>query len=551
MTEASRTGAGRIGPSAYWPTDQSMDLHETTVGAVLRERAATVPDTTAVFWLQGDDLESLTYAQLLEAASECAARVVAATHAPGDRVAVWTPNTVEWVVLYYACALSGRVLVPLNPMLSDAEFAHSLEHCGAPVVLAAADFRDRDLLGRAERIAPRLGAQTHDLSRWRELPAPPEPLPQVRPSDPLLIQYTSGTTGKPKGAVLSHSCAYNNAQLRARLMQPGDSEVWCSPAGFHHVGGSVSRVLGALALAGAVVVVTEPKGSVVVDLLARTRVTHAGLIGKLALDFLDAVGAGRRFDALTSVALGGTTVTPDVVQRIIDAVGVAVVNGYGQSETPHITGTRSDDSPHDRLHTIGRPLPQRELCIMRPGTREYADLDETGEICTRGPLIMDGYFEDPEATAATIDEDGWLHTGDLGSMDDRGFLTFRGRLREVVIRGGENIYPVEVESALALCDGVEEVAVVGVPDERWGEQLMAVVRARPGAALDAEALRVHAAVHLAPFKIPRYWRFTSDLPRTASGKVRKNVLADTFAVATPGAQDVTGPDQAPTHRGAP
>jgi fatty-acyl-CoA synthase len=334
-------------------------------------------------------------------------------------------------------------------------------------------------------------------------------------------------------------------------MQPGDSEVWCSPAGFHHVGGSVSRVLGALALAGAVVVVTEPKGSVIVDLLERTRVTHAGLIGKLALDFLDAVGAGRRFDALTSVALGGTTVTPDVVQRIIDAVGVAVVNGYGQSETPHITGTRSDDSPHDRLHTIGRPLPQRELCIMRPGTREYADLDETGEICTRGPLIMDGYFEDPEATAATIDEDGWLHTGDLGSMDERGFLTFRGRLREVVIRGGENIYPVEVESALALCDGVEEVAVVGVPDERWGEQLMAVVRARPGAALDAEALRVHAAVHLAPFKIPRYWRFTSDLPRTASGKVRKNVLADTFAVATPGAQDVTGPDQAPTHRGAP
>ncbi|WP_093085890.1 class I adenylate-forming enzyme family protein [Pseudonocardia oroxyli] len=507
-----------------------MELQETTVGAVLRERAATVPDTTAVFWLAGDTLESMTYARLLELSLECAARIMAVTRAVGDRLAVWTPNTVEWIIVYYGCALSGRVIVPLNPMLSDGEFVHSLQHCGAPVVLAAADFRDRDLLGRAQKLAPELGVRAHDLRLWADLPVSFDPLPEVSPADPLLIQYTSGTTGKPKGAVLSHSCAYNNAQLRGRLMKPGDAEVWCSPAGFHHVGGSVSRVLGALALSGAVVVVTDPKGSIVVDLLERTRVTHAGLIGKLALDFLDAVGAGRAFPALTSVALGGTTVTPDVVQRIIDAVGVAVVNGYGQSETPHITGTRSDDSPEDRLHTIGRPLPQRELCIMRPGTTEYADLDETGEICTRGPLIMDGYFEDPVATAATIDENGWLHTGDLGSMDERGFLTFRGRLREVVIRGGENVYPVEVESALALCDGVEEVAVVGVPDARWGEQLMAVVRTRPGSALDAEALRAHAMGHLAPFKIPRYWRFTSDMPRTASGKIRKNVLVDTFAV---------------------
>ncbi|GAA1845911.1 class I adenylate-forming enzyme family protein [Actinomadura bangladeshensis] len=539
MSEASRTGARRIGPSAYWPTDESMELHRTTIGAVLRDRAATVPDTTAVFWLQGDDLRSMTYARLLEQSLECAARIMAVTQSAGDRVAVWTPNTVEWVVVYYACALSGRVLVPLNPMLSDGEFVHSLQHCGAPVVLAAADFRDRNLLGRAKQLAPELGVRAHDLRRWADLPTSSEPLPEVGPADPLLIQYTSGTTGKPKGAVLSHSCAYNNAQLRGRLMQPGDAEVWCSPAGFHHVGGSVSRVLGALALSGAVVVVTEPKGSVVVDLLERTRVTHAGLIGKLALDFLDAVGAGRSFPALTSVALGGTTVTPDVVQRIIDAVGVAVVNGYGQSETPHITGTRSNDSLDDRLHTIGRPLPQRELCIMRPGTGEYADLDETGEICTRGPLIMDGYFEDPVATAATIDENGWLHTGDLGSMDERGFLTFRGRLREVVIRGGENVYPVEVEGALALCDGVEEVAVVGVPDARWGEQLLAVVRARPGAALDAEVLRAHAAGHLAPFKIPRYWRFTSDMPRTASGKIRKNALVDTFGA------ELSEPEDAP------
>jgi len=534
VSEANGAGTGRVGPSAYWPTDESMDLRVTAVGDVLRDRAATVPDTTAVFWLEGDDLRSMTYARLLDASLECAARIMAVTRAAGDRVAVWTPNTVEWIILYYGCALTGRVLVPLNPMLSEGEFVHSVQHSGARIVLAAADFRDRDLLGRAQRRAPELGVRAHDLRLWADLPRSSDPLPEVSPADPLLIQYTSGTTGKPKGAVLSHSCAYNNAQLRARLMKPGDAEVWCSPAGFHHVGGSVSRVLGALALSGAVVVVTEPKGSVVVDLLARTRVTHAGLIGKLALDFLDAVGAGRTFPALTSVALGGTTVTPDIVQRIIDAVGVAVVNGYGQSETPHITGTRSDDSPEDRLYTIGRPLPQREVCIMRPGTTEYADLDETGEICTRGPLIMDGYLEDPVATAATIDTEGWLHTGDLGSMDDRGFLTFRGRLREVVIRGGENIYPVEVESALALCDGVEEVAVVGVPDDRWGEQLMAVVRRRPGAALDAEALRAHAVDHLAPFKIPRYWRFTSDMPRTASGKIRKNVLVDTFAAEQPG-----------------
>jgi fatty-acyl-CoA synthase len=525
---ASAPESGRIGPYAYWPTDLSLPWDDTTVGAALRARAAAAPDATAMYWLEGGTLKSMSYQELLNAALACAARLLAVTEAPGDRVAAWTPNCPEWVVFYYACALSGRVMVPLNPMLSDAELSYALTHSGARALFTVTDFRGRDLVKRAEAVIRDFpGGRILELRRWPDLPAAEGTLPEIAPSAPLLIQYTSGTTGRPKGAVLSHTCAYNNAHLRALLLQPGPHEVWCSPSGFYHVAGSVSRVLGVMSVGGALVVVSEPKGTVVADLMERTRTTHAGLIGKLALDFLDDALLGTRdFSALTSLALGGATVTPDVVQRLVDALGVAVVNGYGQSESPHITGTRADDLAEDRLTTIGRPLPHREVCIMRPGTPNVADLGETGEICTRGRLVMDGYFHDDQATSAAIDAEGWLHTGDLGSMDDRGVLTFRGRLREVIIRGGENIYPVEVETALATCEGVEEVAVVGVPDPRWGAQVAAVVRGRPGAALSADALREHAAGMLAPFKIPRLWRFVPDLPRTASGKVRKNLLLE-------------------------
>jgi len=514
--------------AAYWPLDDSLPFIETTIGSVLRSRAVARPQRPAVYANDRGRLLTLSYGELLWAAEALAHRLLAISE-PGQRVATWTPNTVDWVVVHYACVLAGIVIVPLNPVFTDRELADIVEQSDADTVFAVNDFRGANLVERARACLPKQRLVV-DIAQWRALPASERPLPSVDPQDPYLIQYTSGTTGKPKGAVLSHRTAYNNAHLRVLLLQSGDHEVWCSTAGFYHVAGSVSRVVAALAADGAVVVVTEPKVRPMLDLIERTRTTHAGFIGKMALDVLDDDTLERRdLSALTSVALGGTAASPHVVEELCRRLGVSVVNGYGQSESPHITGTRVDDSFEDRLNTIGRPLPHREVCIRRIGSQEIADLGETGEICTRGPLVMDGYFRDPIATAATIDEDGWLNTGDLGSMDDRGFLTFRGRSREVIVRGGENVYPQEIEQVLDQAPGVAESVVIGTAHPRLGEEVTAIGRAEPGAELDETALSAFAAERLAGFKVPKRWAFVDALPRTASGKVRKNEVKSQFA----------------------
>jgi fatty-acyl-CoA synthase len=518
--------------TAYWPIDDSFPFVETTIGAVLRERAAAGPHRPAVYSDDGGRLLTLTYADLLRDAEALAKRLLAITE-PGRRVATWTPNTVEWVVLHYACVLAGMVVVPLNPMFTDRELTDIVGQSDADVLFTVRDFRGSDLLERARTcLSAAPERKVADLACWGELPESDVPLPVVQPQDAYLIQYTSGTTGKPKGAVLSHQAAYNNAALRAMLLPPGDHEVWCSAAGFYHVAGSVSRVLGALGADGAVVVITEPKARVMLDMIERTRTTHAGFIGKLALDVLDdETLAQRDLSSLTSVAVGGTASAPHLVEQLRERLGVDVVNAYGQSESPHITGTRVDDTLEDRLSTIGRPLPHREVCIRRVGSHELAAIGETGEICTRGPLIMDGYFRDPIATAATIDADGWLNTGDLGSMDERGFLTFRGRTREVIIRGGENVYPQEIEQVLDQAPGVAESIVIGTAHPRLGEEVTAIVRAEPETQLDERELSAFAAEHLAGFKVPRRWAFVDSFPRTASGKVRKNEVRSQFADA--------------------
>jgi len=513
--------------TSYWPLDDSLPFIETTIGAVLRERASTDPDRPAVYADDHGCLMMVTYGELLRDAEALAHRLLAIT-APGQRVVTWTPNTVEWVVVHYACVLAGVVIVPLNPVFTNREFTDIFEMADADVVFAVDDFRGANLVERARACLPPHCAVV-DIAHWEALPVSERPLPTGDPYDPYLIQYTSGTTGKPKGAVLSHRTAYNNAHLRVLLLQSGDHEVWCSTAGFYHVAGSVSRVVGALAANGALVVVTEPKARAMLDLIERTRTTHTGFIGKMALDVLDDDTLEQRdFSALTSVALGGTAASPHLVEELCRRLGVSVVNGYGQSESPHITGTRVDDSFEDRLNTIGRPLPHREVCIRRIGTGEIAALGETGVICTRGPLVMDEYFRDPIATATTIDQDGWLDTGDLGSMDERGFLTFRGRSREVIVRGGENVYPQEIEQVLDLAPGVAESVVVGTAHPRLGEEVTAVVRAEAGAELVETVLAAFVAERLAAFKVPKRWAFVETLPRTASGKVRKNEVQKHF-----------------------
>jgi fatty-acyl-CoA synthase len=383
------------------------------------------------------------------------------------------------------------------------------------------------LLERAQRLAGRLPRLRHilELSSWRETAGATRGgggrLPEVGASDPFLLQYTSGTTGRPKGALISHRAALNAGRLSGLRLQPGRDEIYLSPLPLHHVGGSVSIVLGALGVGGAYVVVPVYDPAEVLDLLERTEATHAGLVPTMWLDMMAEPSFRQRKFALRTVMGGGSKVPPSMVRRIEEELGVLVAIGYGQSESVSITQTWLDDSDLDKAETIGRPLPQREVRVVRPGTSSLVRIGEVGELCTRSPLVMDGYFELPDATAEVIDPQGWLRTGDLGSMDDRGVITFCGRTRELIIRGGENLYPREIEEALVLHPEIIDVAVVGAPDERWGEEVAAFVRLAPGSTLTEEAVRAYARSVLAPFKVPRHWRMVSDFPLTASGKIKK------------------------------
>jgi fatty-acyl-CoA synthase len=509
---------------AVWPADESAELVDWTVGEALERAAAAAPDRPAISWPDGG-LRHLTYSELLAAARTRGAELLAET-GPGDRVAVWAPNIGPWVVLELASALAGTVLVPLNPALTDDEAQYVLESSGAVAAYAVADSQGKPLLARLHALAatlPRLH-HVHDLDAT---PAPAAvALPDVELNAPFLLQYTSGTTGRPKGAVLGHRAALNAGRFSALAMEPTGDDVWCSPLPLHHVGASVCLVLAALAIRAGIVVLPRFDAGVLLDVLEATRATHVGLVPTMCLDLLD----HPRFPAadlssLRTVMIGGTAVPPDLIRRIEAVLGVRVANGYGQSESPNISQTRLDDSPEDKAESIGRPLPHREARIVDPATGKVVALGEVGELLTRSPLTMTGYA----GTSGGLDADGWLHTGDLCSMDDRGVLRFHGRLRELIIRGGENIHPREIEDVLRQVPGVAEAAVVGGPDARWGERVVAFVRRDPGAAVAEQQLRDFARTRLAPFKVPGEWHLCDELPLTASGKVRKYVLRDGLA----------------------
>ncbi|OHV44606.1 class I adenylate-forming enzyme family protein [Pseudofrankia sp. BMG5.36] len=523
---------------ALWTADTAIDLLDCSIGDLLAEQARATPTRPAILWEDGHDLRQLTWMDLHQAAARGARWLLARTR-PGARIAVWAPNSVGWVVLEYASALAGTVLTPLNPALVDAECEYLLRAAGTTLLFTVAGSAGRPLLTRADQLRDSLPAirAVVDLEAWAakilattDTGAAPPP---VQPRAPFLVQFTSGTTGQPKGALLDHLGALNSARFSALAIDPTDGEVWCTALPLHHVGGSVSTVLGALAVRGAYVVAPTAEPGALLRLLARSRATHTGFVPTVLQrlvahpDF-----ANTDLSALRTMMGGGASLPPALVRDLEARLDATVLIGYGQSESVSITQTSPHDSAEDKATTIGRPLPRREVRIRRIDTAtaddsgDIAAFDEVGELCTRSPLTMTGYLAGPEGDIEVLDADGWLHTGDLASMDARGVLTYRGRLREMIIRGGENIYPREIEEALLTHPEIAEAAVVGVPDPLWGEQVAAFVRPAPGAALTEDELRAHARQVLAPFKVPVVWRQTTSFPMTASQKIRKNILRD-------------------------
>jgi fatty-acyl-CoA synthase len=525
--------------NSYWPVDCSVPLLEKTVGDILREAAAELPNQLAMVagLPQASDRKRWTYAQML-AESEQVAQALLSRFEPSEKVAVWAPNLPEWVLLEFGAALAGLVLVTVNPAFRPAELEYVLKQSKANGIFLLPEYRGNPMVASLEQVRPNLPHLREVIlfSQWEQFLAEgarlDKGLPQVSPEDAAQIQYTSGTTGFPKGALLLHRGIVNNARFCAQRLEVKSGEVWLNPMPLFHTAGCVLGVLGAVQSRACQIPVLAFEPGLVLELIESEKVSVACAVPTMLIALLEhADFTSRNLSSLRTIFSGGTLVPAELVRKIERELKVDFAIVFGTTEcSPLLTQTWLSDTPEDKATTIGQPLPQTEVKIAEPGSGEVLPLNSVGELCTRGYLVMKGYYEMAEATAAAIDQEGWYHTGDLASMDERGYCRVEGRLKDMIIRGGENIYPREIEDLLFAHPKVAEVAVVGVPDERWGEVMVAYIRPVPGeeANLSEEELKVYCRGQLAAFKTPQHWVFVETLPLTPSGKIQKFVLRDKF-----------------------
>ena len=541
-------------PGSYWPADESEPVLELTVGGLLRETASRAPDTVALVegGIDRSARRRWTYRELLDL-SEQTARALLERFQPGERVAVWANNIPEWVVLECAAGLAGITIVTVNPALRADELAHVLGQSRADGIFLVTEYRGNPMAETLAAVRDRTPALREvvlfdDWDAFCSAGDPSRALPDVDPGDLAQIQYTSGTTGRPKGATLHHRGIVNNARLFQQRMALEPGFVQVSPMPLFHTAGCVLAVLGTIAGEGTLVLPPWFEPGLMLELLQAEQAALVGGVPTMLIALLEHPAfESTDVASVRELVTGGAVVPPALVRRVEAAFGAPLTIVFAQTEaSPVITQTAPADSAEDRAETLGRPLPQTEVKISDPINGETVAVGDVGEICTRGYNVMTGYFDNPEATAAAIDPDGWLHTGDLGSMDARGYFRIGGRLKDMIIRGGENIYPREIEHVLFEHEDVADVAVLGVPDELWGEQVAAFIRPAPGRTPDPEQLFAHCRQRLAPHKTPRHWAIVERFPLTPSGKVQKYILREQFLAG----QDQTGAEPGPAVRSA-
>jgi fatty-acyl-CoA synthase len=524
--------------TSYWPADDSGEVRDVTVGDLLREAAATVGGRLALVDAVEDTAarRTWTYQEFL-ADAERAARALLDRFAPGDRIAIWAPNSAHWVVLQQAIGLAGMVLVAVNPAYRERELGYVLDQSGATGLFYIDSFRGTDLAGLVEGLAPRLPRLHTAISftDWESFLGAGDPrreLPAVAPGDLLQIQYTSGTTGFPKGALLHHRGLVNAAIGVADRAGMADGGVNINAMPMFHIGGGAVTSMGTLARRGTFVVLPGFNPALMLEAFETYRGTHTLVVPTMLMALLDHPDRQKRdLSSIQTIMTGATTVPAALIRRTVAALGTRTTILFGQTEMHGVvTQTQLTDTPEDQAETVGQPLPRIEVKIADPVAGAIMPLGEPGEICCRSYQNMVGYYDMPEATAAAIDADGWLHMGDLGTMDERGFVRVTGRLKDMVIRGGINLYPREIEEVLLEHPAVAEAAVVGMPDERWGEQVTAIIRLAPGAARPSiEELRAFCRSQMSAHKTPFYWSFVDQLPATPSGKVQKYLLREQLA----------------------
>ena len=516
------------GPS----TPTTRDL---TLGQLLERVAKAAPDRLALVAGVADPAarRQWTYAELY-AQSLRTAKALCARFKQGERVAVWAPNIPEWMMCEFGCAMAGVILVTVNPAFRAAEVEYVLKQSRAAGIIVINSFRGNPMLATAKQVASKCPELREVIcfDDWTAFVASGDTwngeLPIVRPMDPVMIQYTSGTTGFPKGALLHHRGLVNNgADTYARMGAPeGGVSVTTMP--LFHTGGCVCCVLGAVSHGMTQILVEAFEPGLVLELLQTYRGNCMIGVPTMLIAMMEHPNFPTTdLSSVKAICSGGSTVPAALVQTLEQRIGAPFTIVFGQTEcSPVATMTSPGDSTADKANTIGLPLPNVEVKIINPDTGKTAAIGEIGEFCTRGYLVMHGYFEMPDATKAAIDGDGWLHTGDLCAMDERGYCTVEGRLKDMIIRGGENIYPRELEELLFRHPKVGEVAVVGLPDAKWGEEVGAFVRPAPGQQINKEELFLYMREHLAPHKTPRHWFVVEAFPLTGSGKIQKFKLRE-------------------------
>ena len=461
----------------------------------------------------------------------------------GDRVGIWAPNCWEWVLVQYATAKIGAILVNINPAYRSHELQYVLEQAGVRMLVSAAAFKTSDYAQMIETVRGNC-PDLEDVvllgsSRWDDLVATgraaladgrsalAEAQSVLSPDDPINIQYTSGTTGFPKGATLSHHNVLNNGFFVGELCHYTEQDRVCIPVPLYHCFG---MTMGNLACTshGAAIVLPAPAFDPAATLTAVAEEDCTSLYGVPTMfiaELADPAFDEYDLSSLRTGIMAGSPCPVEVMKQVIDRMGMSEVSiCYGMTETsPVSTQTRSDDSIERRVATVGRVGPHLEVKIVDPVTGLTVPRGVPGELCTRGYSVMLGYWEQPDKTAEAIDVARWMHTGDIGVMDADGYVSITGRIKDMVIRGGENIYPREIEEFLYTHPDILDAQVVGVPDAKYGEELMAWIRMREGAErpLDAESLRAFCDGKLAHYKIPRYVHVVDEFPMTITGKVRK------------------------------
>jgi fatty-acyl-CoA synthase len=512
-----------------------------TIGERLRTAMKRFPEREAL--VVRDQGYRATYAELWDQSGRAARALMARGVAKGDRVGIWAPNRFEWVVAQYATARIGAILVNVNPAYRRSELEYALTRSGISVLLLAARFRDADYVEMLEDVrgrCPELREAIVLEDGWEALVADAERVgddelnareAELQFDDPINIQYTSGTTGFPKGATLSHHNILCNGHFIAEMLRYTEADRVCVPVPFYHCFGMVIGNLACMSRGACVVVPGEGFDPLaVLEAVAEERCTSLYGVPTMFVAELEHPRFSE-FDlsSLRTGVMAGSPCPIETMKKVRTLMHMEEVTiCCGMTETsPVSTQTTADDPVEKRVTTVGRVHPHLELKVVSPETGAIVPRGVPGEQCTRGYSVMLGYWGDEAATRVAIDAAGWMHTGDLAVMDDEGYLSIVGRIKDMIIRGGENIYPREIEEFLLTLPDVVEAYVIGVPSERYGEDVMAWVRLREGSSVDGDSLAEACRGAIATFKIPRYWKLVGEFPMTVTGKIQKFKMRET------------------------